>query len=661
MMERKLISKVLEVHGMSCPSCEMKIENTLRKIKGVVKVEASLAKSRVTVEYDPALVEAPSSIMEQRLADAVIKLGYEVGSSHSDRFEKKTSVNQLLGIGIIIFALYFIIKSTIGFNFIPQVDQSVGYGMLFLIGLLTSLHCVAMCGGINLSQCIKAPPSGINLSQSIKAPPSGINLSQSTEVPPSGTNHSESSSKQQSENALAGSKWRQLKPSLLYNAGRVISYTVIGGIVGALGSVIGFSGSAKGIVAIAGGIFMVMIGLNMLDIFPWLRRIKIGIPKFLGNKIQNSAGNRGPFFVGLLNGLMPCGPLQTMQFYALGTGSFFSGALAMFLFSLGTVPLMFGFGALSSFLSNKFTHRMLKVSAVLVIVLGLTMVNRGLSLSGVSVAASSPLSGSGTGNVAKIEGGVQVVATTMESGRYQPFVVQKGIPVRWTIKAKTEDLNGCNNPVTIPKYNIQKKLVPGENVIEFTPAEEGTITYTCWMGMISSNIKVVSDLSKLSAEDLKQAESGGKGLLSGGGGCCADSAKATRFLDGKVPTDDIQVAKVAGGIQEVTVTVNDQGYSPAAVIVQKGLKTKIKFNPEKINSCNYVVTFPEYNGQLDLSQGQTATPEITVTQDFTFQCGMGMLHGYVKVVDDIQHIDIKAIQKEIQKYKPASGGGCCGR
>ncbi len=648
MMERKLISKVLEVQGMSCPSCEMKIENTLRKIEGVVKVKASLAQSRVTVEYDPALAEAPSSMMEQRLADAVIKLGYEVGSSHNDKSEKKTSINQLLGIGIIIFALYFIIKSTIGFNFIPQVDQSVGYGMLFVIGLLTSLHCVAMCGGINLSQSIKVPPSGINLSQCIKAPPSGINLSQSI-------------SKQQSEKVSTGSKWRQLKPSLLYNTGRVISYTVIGGIVGALGSVIGFSGSAKGIVAIAGGIFMVMIGLNMLDIFPWLRRIQIGIPKFLGNKIQNSAGNRGPFFVGLLNGLMPCGPLQTMQFYALGTGSFFTGALSMFLFSLGTVPLMFGFGALSSFLSNKFTHRMLKVSAVLVIVLGLTMVNRGLSLSGVSIAASNPLSGSGTGNVAKIEGGVQVVTTTMESGRYQPFVVQKGIPVRWTIKAKAEDLNGCNNPVTVPKYNIQKKLVPGDNVIEFTPAEEGTITYTCWMGMISSNIKVVSNLSKMSAEDLKKAESGGKGLLSGGGGCCADSAKATRFLSGRVPTDDIQVAKVEDGIQEVTVTVNDQGYSPAAVIVQKGLKTKIKFNPEKINSCNYVVTFPEYNGQLDLSQGQTATPEITVTQDFTFQCWMGMLHGYVKVVDDIQRINIKAIQKEIGSYKPASGRGCCGR
>ena len=104
MMERKLISKVLAVQGMSCPSCEMKIENALRKIKGVVKVKASLAKSQVTVEYDPDLTESLPSMMEQRLADAVIKLGYEVGSSNDDKSEKKTSINQLLGVGIIIFA-----------------------------------------------------------------------------------------------------------------------------------------------------------------------------------------------------------------------------------------------------------------------------------------------------------------------------------------------------------------------------------------------------------------------------------------------------------------------------------------------------------------------------------------------------------------------------
>ncbi|HBF37086.1 MAG TPA: heavy metal transporter, partial [Firmicutes bacterium] len=606
-------------------------------MKGVKEVKASLAKSQVTVEYDPFLVTSA------QLEAAIIKLGYEMIKAGDER-KKGNSINQLIGVGIIIFALYLLIKSTVGFNFIPQVDKSVGYGMLFVIGLLTSLHCVAMCGGINLSLSIEAPPSGINLFQSTEALPNGINSPQSIA----------------GKETTNRSKLAQLGPSLLYNTGRVISYTLLGGIVGAIGSVISFSGTAKGIVAIAGGIFMVIIGINMLDIFPWLRKIKINMPKFFGNKIYNNTSRWGPFYIGLLNGLMPCGPLQTMQLYALGTGSFLAGATSMFLFSLGTVPLMFSFGAIGSFLSSKFTHRMVKVSAVLVIVLGLTMVSRGLSLSGVSIAAASPISGS-TGNVAKIQGGVQVVTTTMESGKYQPFVVQKGIPVRWIIKAKAEDLDGCNNPVTIPQYKIQKKLVPGDNVVEFTPAEGGTITYTCWMGMISSYIKVVPDVSKVSGQDLaNNSNNSQQSSLNSGGGCCAASANATKFRGGRIPTDDIQIAKIVNGVQEVNIKVNDQGFSPAAVVLQRGVKAKIKFTTEKLDSCNYLVVFPEYQSQLDLSQGQVETPAIQVTRDFTFQCGMGMLHGYVKVVDDISKINLKAIKNEIEAYRPAGGGGCCG-
>lgn len=83
--------------------------------------------------------------------------------------------------------------------------------------------------------------------------------------------------------------------------------------------------------------------------------------------------------------------------------------------------------------------------------------------------------------------------------------MKKGIPVKWTIKVKDSDLNGCNNPVTIPKYGVQKQLVPGDNVIEFTPREAGTIPYTCWMGMIRSTITVVDDGSEPAAAESAQA------------------------------------------------------------------------------------------------------------------------------------------------------------
>ncbi|WP_243120209.1 hypothetical protein [Caloramator sp. E03] len=74
--------------------------------------------------------------------------------------------------------------------------------------------------------------------------------------------------------------------------------------------------------------------------------------------------------------------------------------------------------------------------------------------------------------------------------------------MKWIINVEEKNLNGCNNTIIIPKYGIEKELNPGENVIEFIPEEEGNITYTCWMGMIRSNIKVVSDITKIEDEKI---------------------------------------------------------------------------------------------------------------------------------------------------------------
>ena len=172
----------------------------------------------------------------------------------------------------------------------------------------------------------------------------------------------------------------RLRPSFLYNLGRVISYTVIGGIVGGLGSVISFNGVMRGAVALFAGVFMIIMGLNMLHIFPWLRRFSLRMPKFLFKNMRGKSNS--PLYVGILNGLMPCGPLQAMQLFALSTEDPIKGALSMMAFSIGTVPLMFTFGALSSIISKKLTAKFMMLSAVLVMILGLGMLNTGLSMSG---------------------------------------------------------------------------------------------------------------------------------------------------------------------------------------------------------------------------------------------------------------------------------------
>jgi plastocyanin domain-containing protein len=116
-----------------------------------------------------------------------------------------------------------------------------------------------------------------------------------------------------------------------------------------------------------------------------------------------------------------------------------------------------------------------------------------------------------------------------------------------------------------------------------------------------------------------------------------------------------------GGIQTADIRVDDNGYTPAVVVVKLGVKTRIRFAADKLSSCNYIVRFPEYQGSLDLSQGQLETPPLDVTGDFTFQCGMGMLHGYVKAVRDTANVDLKAIAREVAAYTPARGGSCCSR
>ncbi|HWP68768.1 MAG TPA: sulfite exporter TauE/SafE family protein, partial [Rectinemataceae bacterium] len=323
----------------------------------------------------------------------------------------------------------------------------------------------------------------------------------------------------------AEGNFKKLFPGLLYNGGRVVSYTIVGGVVGAFGAVFSFSPVMKGIIAAAAGFFMILLGLKMLGVISGLPRISRLIPPFLrdaSDRFSAALGKRGPFAVGILNGLMPCGPLQTMQLYALGTGSFFAGALSMFIFSVGTVPLMLVFSLAAAFIPRKFVPAMVKASAVLVMFLGVITLGRAAALAGIALpeitipgsgltqlsadisgrqAADRPENRSAGGLVrATLQDGVQTVLTDFgSSGYYMSFVVQAGIPVKWTIRVAADGLNGCNNPITIPSYGIRKTLVPGDNLIEFTPRKEGVISYTCWMGMISSRITVARSLADGSA------------------------------------------------------------------------------------------------------------------------------------------------------------------
>jgi len=208
------------------------------------------------------------------------------------------------------------------------------------------------------------------------------------------------------------------------------------------------------------------------------------MPKIFAVKVDEQKTGCGPVVVGFLNGLMPCGPLQAMQLYALSTGSPIRGGISMFFFCAGTIPLMFALGAASSALSSVkgqvFSRRVMQAGAVLVAALGLVMFSSGWSLSGFT---NPPVS--------VIQKDVQIVNSTLLPNRYPAITVQEGIPVRWIINAPPGSITGCNNRMIIREYGIQYTFKNGDNVIEFTPTRAGRFSYSCWMAMIYGTITVM--------------------------------------------------------------------------------------------------------------------------------------------------------------------------
>ena len=274
-----------------------------------------------------------------------------------------------------------------------------------------------------------------------------------------------------------------LKKPILYNLGRLLSYTFLGGIAGFIGSVISVNEIVNGCLIIFASLIMLLMSLNMLNIlsFKW--------PRFI--KIKKNIKTNNALLIGLLNGFMPCGPLSAMQVYALSTGSFIKGALSMFLFCLGTIPLMLGVGLLFNALKGRKRIILNKVASVLILLLSLGMLFRGLNTLGLNFNLSTNHYENYTATT--IYEDYQEVKINLSYDSYGDILVQKGKKVRLIINVDKKYLTGCNNVVMISEFNIKKELTVGENIIEFVPENTGTYSMNCWMNMITNNIQVIDD------------------------------------------------------------------------------------------------------------------------------------------------------------------------
>lgn len=205
-------------------------------------------------------------------------------------------------------------------------------------------------------------------------------------------------------------------------------------------------------------------------------------------------------FFGLINGFMPCGPLQAMVLYAASTGSALSGSATMLAFGLGTVPLMLFYGTFASYLAKRFQKPMMVVASIVIIILGLVVMNRGLVLNGFKYNFKYAQDNITSLFVESGQKPVETVKTNASKvqerridiqGRYVPDTldVKAGSKVRITVYRPDND--SCSEYIVFPAFGIDKRLKPfGETVIEFTPKETGTFTFTCGMGMYQGTLNV---------------------------------------------------------------------------------------------------------------------------------------------------------------------------
>jgi len=438
------MKKIFEIKRMHCNSCASNIENELED--RVNKIKVSYSEEKAEIDFDE------NKISEKEIKEAIKKLGYE--AYEKEETSKKNKSGWIVAsISIILFlaVLYFVVLKNLNIQLpeiqLPQIGEQTSLILLFVAGLLVGFHCISMCGGFVVSYTAK--------------------------------------------NALKGHK--SFKQHLVYGGSKVASYAIIGGIFGLIGGVIAFSTKLRGFVAIFAGVFMLFYALSMFG-FKFFRKFQIH-PKFLTKiAIKEQKGfYKGPFFTGLLNGLfIACGPLQALYLYAAGTGNFFSGMTSLAAFGLGTLPIMFGFGSLTTVISHKTTARILKISAVIVLILGVIMLNRGLVLAGSPVNFDS-IKSKIIGRVSAdsvIQNGIQEINMDVDASGYSPnsFVLKKGIPVKWNVNVK--QLFSCTNELIMNAYGIDVRLKQGLNVIQFTPTKTGTIQFSCGMGMLKGSFVV---------------------------------------------------------------------------------------------------------------------------------------------------------------------------
>ena len=179
-------------------------------------------------------------------------------------------------------------------------------------------------------------------------------------------------------------RWRYLGERLLYNLGRAVTYTLLGGTVGALGALLSLAGYQQWL-SIGIGVVMVLS-----VVVPWVQRrlgqLEQWPARFLRRMMKpirtlyQRGGAAAMLGVGILNGFLPCGFVYAALATAVTAGSVTTSMSFMAAFGLGTIPAMFGVSVMDRMASATWRARLQKVIPIGVLLVGLLLILRGLSL-----------------------------------------------------------------------------------------------------------------------------------------------------------------------------------------------------------------------------------------------------------------------------------------
>lgn len=306
-MSKGAIKADYQVSGMHCAACELVVEKAISSIPEVKSVDARLSTGSVSVEFRDQVSE------DEFLNSVNINLedtAYRVHAGNSDEVSTLNKWELVVGlaIAIVLIGLFIVIQSTSLADSLLSFTNEGSLLTPFVVGVVASLStCMAVVGGVVLSLSSKYSLDGQKL------------------------------------------------PIAQFHASRIVSFFIFGGILGLIGNTLQLTDAAIAIVNILLFFMMVIIGLNLLGVGKRTNRFQLRLPKSFGKKflrLQESQHALVPVLLGATTFILPCGFTQAMQVQAFSTGSFIEGALTMFIFALGTLPML----ALLSFASVNFAN-----------------------------------------------------------------------------------------------------------------------------------------------------------------------------------------------------------------------------------------------------------------------------------------------------------------